>query len=112
MLCTPCDIFDADYFWVEDNEANTTIISRTNESFLGRNFKLNKFIKTAKMSFKEELVNSKYLGSEYNNEEEECIVSLSIIFYYPNSLIISLNVIVPYYLTSLILPNLLLYFRF
>ena len=74
LVCNPCDIQDTDYFLIEDTDENVYCVRKTMENYYTRNFKLDKFIKLPKMSFKEELRQSKYIGIEYSNSSEESIV--------------------------------------
>jgi len=74
LVCNRCDIHDTDYFLIEDTDENVYYVRKTLENYYTRNFKLDKFIKQPKMSFKEELRQSKYIGIDYSNSSEESIV--------------------------------------
>ena len=76
LVCNPCDINDVYYFLVEDSDNSLTLVVKSIESFYIRNYKLHKYIKDPKMTFKDELYKSNYIGEDYTNQTEENIVLL------------------------------------
>ena len=76
FACIRCDISDAEYFLVTDNEGNSEVSEKAIESYHSRHKMLFKFLKGTKMSFKAEQFDSNYIGNDYKCADENVIVNL------------------------------------